>query len=703
MESNLHENGLKRQDHEEVKLHNMKPVDSNLNDNNSEKIYERDNLFADAHHEQEQQQTLMNTDMKSMEADDDTNGENTCCFIWKYITFNRGLNIATFTILGALTNFMTYSVPSYISSQVSSLEKQFGLSSAEFGFINSANDIGFLLVVLLASHFGRDAHIPKLFSVLTLFVGVTVGCMSLTYLLRPISYLELLENSASLNGTIGNNSVNVTAATANIYLCSDGKSRIVEEANCASNQVKSHSAYFLFVFFMIALGICKGPRSSLFPTYIDNNVPEKHHSAIFIGLMIAFLILGNAFIFVLGGIISRIPADLDGKGMTPSDPNWIGAWWIGFLFIAAITILFGFPLMFYPREIPKQKQPKSRPGNLDSAVLRLVKETTENHKTEETGKTSFIEKLKDLPSSLKGLLTNPIYVLLLVGDCILVFCFGGLRSFLQKYLEHQFFLPVWESNYILAIVGLLGSLVGIMLGCIIITRLRLEKRGMISMKLIAYGICIVLEIVASCLSCEAPLIINNPMNNISLNSNMSALVDDCNCDIRQYFPVCGYDQQNYFSPCHAGCMEGNNLKFTNCKGIPGMSATAGLCPIDCGAKYLFIVLTTIIGIVGMASVPPGYLLVVRTPSEKDKALGIGFYSMILSAGGFLPAPVVFGRAIDLVCILWDMKCNERGACKLYDLDSLRGVIFFPMIFGRFISFLAFILVFYLHNGKQKKT
>ncbi|XP_036354478.1 solute carrier organic anion transporter family member 1A3-like [Octopus sinensis] len=286
MENNLPENEVGLPFYEDVELHNMKPVDGNNleTDNNSKEIYERDKLFADAHHEQEQQQTLMNTDEKSMKADD-TNGEkNTCCFIWKYVTFNRGLNIATLTFLGSLTNSLTNAVAPYITSQVSSLEKQFGLSSAEFGFINSSNDIGYLLVILAASHFAKDAHLPKLFSVLTLFVGVTVGCMSLTYLLRPISYLELLENSASLNGTFGNNSVNVTAATSNIYLCSDGKSRIVEEANCASDQVKSRTLYVWFVFSMIILGVCKGPTSSLLPTYIDNNVPKKHHSSFFIDI-----------------------------------------------------------------------------------------------------------------------------------------------------------------------------------------------------------------------------------------------------------------------------------------------------------------------------------------------------------------------------------------------------------------------------------
>ena len=34
--------------------------------------------------------------------------------------------------------------------------------------------------------------------------------------------------------------------------------------------------------------------------------------------------------------------------LNEKDPRWVGAWWIGFPVIAALLLLFSFPLIFFP-------------------------------------------------------------------------------------------------------------------------------------------------------------------------------------------------------------------------------------------------------------------------------------------------------------------------------------------------------------------
>lgn len=38
--------------------------------------------------------------------------------------------------------------------------------------------------------------------------------------------------------------------------------------------------------------------------------------------------------------------------MTPDNPHWVGAWWIGFLAGGAAALLVAFPILGYPRQLP---------------------------------------------------------------------------------------------------------------------------------------------------------------------------------------------------------------------------------------------------------------------------------------------------------------------------------------------------------------
>lgn len=42
------------------------------------------------------------------------------------------------------------------------------------------------------------------------------------------------------------------------------------------------------------------------------------------------------------------------------------------------------------------------------------------------------------------------------------------------------------------------------------------------------------------------------LGNTMLNSTCSS---NCNCDSTEYLPVCGSDDRDYLTPCHAGCLD----------------------------------------------------------------------------------------------------------------------------------------------------
>lgn len=44
---------------------------------------------------------------------------------------------------------------------------------------------------------------------------------------------------------------------------------------------------------------------------------------------------------------------------------------------------------------------------------------------------------------------------------------------------------------------------------------------------------------------------------------------------------------------------------------------------------------------------------------------------------WLPAPVLYGSAIDTTCLLWQTKCKRKAACQYYDNTLLRQRSGFP--------------------------
>ena len=62
-------------------------------------------------------------------------------------------SLVPFCLVFGIGSLFSQSVTVYLSSQITVLERAFGLNSSKSGLLLSANDIGFVVTVLLASHF----------------------------------------------------------------------------------------------------------------------------------------------------------------------------------------------------------------------------------------------------------------------------------------------------------------------------------------------------------------------------------------------------------------------------------------------------------------------------------------------------------------------------------------------------------------------
>lgn len=64
-------------------------------------------------------------------------------------------HLLPFSFIFGSQTLITNSLSFYLSSQITTIEKQFDISSTDTGIILAGNDIGFLLSVLLVSYLGH--------------------------------------------------------------------------------------------------------------------------------------------------------------------------------------------------------------------------------------------------------------------------------------------------------------------------------------------------------------------------------------------------------------------------------------------------------------------------------------------------------------------------------------------------------------------
>ena len=205
--------------------------------------------------------------------------------------------LSIFTCICSISAVFSHAITMYISSQIPVLEKQFHLRSSQSGFIISCNEIGFLLTVLLASHFGKNWHIPRFISLCTLLFGLATLCMSAAYFIRPETPWDSVREFLNTHNT---SIARETLPHAELdLLCTPDSIKKhhhhPDEEDChfksIGNISKSHAAYAIFIVFMILQGMAKAPRSSLVPLYVDNNVSDQSRTGFLMGKLANFLYL----------------------------------------------------------------------------------------------------------------------------------------------------------------------------------------------------------------------------------------------------------------------------------------------------------------------------------------------------------------------------------------------------------------------------
>nr|XP_044989012.1 solute carrier organic anion transporter family member 4C1 [Jaculus jaculus] len=540
-----------------------------------------------------------------------------------------------------------------VNISISTIEKRYEMKSSLTGLISSSYDIAFCLLSLFVSFFGERGHKPRWLASASFMIGLGALVFSLPQFFSGTYKLgSIFEDTCS--------------TTRN-------------STGCISSTSSLSNYLYVFILGQLLLGTGGTPLYTLGTAFIDDSVPT-HKSSLYIGIGYSMSILGPAIGYVLGGQLLTMYIDVamgQSSDVTEDDPRWLGAWWIGFLLAWLFAWSLIMPFSCFPKQLPGTA--KIQAGK--TSQTHQNKSTSFQHVDENFGKS-----IKDFPMALKNLMRNTVFMCLVLSTSSEALVTTGFATFLPKFIENQFGLTSSFAATLGGAVLIPGAALGQILGGVLVSKFKMTCKNTMKFALFTSGVALLLSFVFIYAKCE-----NEPFAGVSESYNGTGALGNltapcnarCNCLRSYYYPLCGGNGVQYFSPCFAGCLNSvSNRKpkmYYNCSCIEGkvdiapttesfsFEAKAGKCETKCMNLPIFLGIFFITVIFTFMAGTPITVSILRCVNHRQRALALGVQFMLLRLLGTIPGPIIFGITIDSTCILWDINdCGIKGACWIYD-------------------------------------
>ncbi|KAM6225329.1 solute carrier organic anion transporter family member 4C1-like [Rhynchocyon petersi] len=539
-----------------------------------------------------------------------------------------------------------------VNISISTIEKRYELKSSLTGLISSSYDISFCILSLFVSFFGERGHKPRWLAFASFMIGLGALVFSLPHFFSGEYQLGSIFEDTCL-ATRNSTSCNPSTSTLSNYL-------------------------YVFILGQLLLGTGGTPLYTLGTTFIDDSVPT-HKSSLYIGIGYSMSILGPAIGYILGGRLLTVYIDVtvgQSTGITEDDPRWLGAWWIGFL----LTWFFAWSLI-----IPFSCFPKHLPGTAKIQAGKISQAHQNKSSSKEVDK-NFGKSFKDFPAALKNLMRNTVFMCLVLSTTSEALVTTGFATFLPKFIENQFGLSSSFAATLGGAVLIPGAALGQVLGGVFVSKFKLTCKNAMKFSLSTSIVAFLLSFVFIYAKCE-----NEPFAGVSESYNGTGVLGNltapcnanCNCLRSYYYPVCGKDGVQYFSPCFSGCMNSASNTHTkvyyNCSCIEGKTeilsdaesfgfeAKAGKCETHCIYLPIFLGIFFVTIIFTFMAGTPITVSILRCVNNNQRSLALGIQFLFLRLLGTIPGPIIFGTTIDSTCVLWDInECGIQGACWVYN-------------------------------------
>ncbi|XP_039618293.1 solute carrier organic anion transporter family member 2A1 [Polypterus senegalus] len=616
---------------------------------------------------------------------------------WRNAFFS---NIKVFVFFHCLLQLSQLLYSSYIKSTITTIEKRFELNSFSSGFISSLHEVGNAALIVFVSYFGSHVHRPRIIGIGGLLMSASALLLTLPHFLsEPYQFSSIPFGNSSKSQELCQWRSNISMSLATQAKCDQQLSQKVKETN---------SLWMLMATAQLLAGVGSVPIQPFGISYVDD-FADPRNSALYIAILFAVSVFGPSIGYLMGSGMLRIYVDVGRMipglpVLTPRDPRWIGAWWMGLLISSGFLAISSLPYFFFPRTISKDTD--TLPGDNENAILKDTLNRDES---------SFFSFIRKFPRIFVRLLLNPFFMLLVLTQCCFSSVIAALATFLSKFLEKQYGTTASYASLLMGAFNLPAAAIGMLLGGIIMKRMALSlkiiPRFSVVVLLISVLLCLPLFFMGCPTQRIAGIYPSQDQNKYPIDRNLQGLCNvGCGCSNRTFNPVCGSDNIEYLSPCHAGCTNHTDINsrgsvtYTNCKCIgkgESGSARSGSCLTECSEFLLpVIVIISLASLVASLSHNPIYMTVLRMVASEEKSFAIGVQFLLMRVLAWLPVPAVFGKVIDTSCIRWSSLCTGRtGACIYYDNDILRNRYLGIQIGYKLLG--IFLLIIF--NWKMKRT
>jgi len=584
---------------------------------------------------------------------------------------------------------------SYLSSVLSTIEKQFGIKSKETAWVFSGNEISQICFIFVLPFLG-------LIKKRALWTSVAM-ILTASGLLLCASPFFVKDKSLYEGGWNTHFSPD---------LCGEENKSQVDD--CSSKVRDFSGMVIIFVGFFIT-GIGSSFFYSFGIPYMDDNV-SKDSSPNVLGVVLGSRTLGPGLGYLLGSACLSVYVSPGREGsLVEGDDGWLGAWWLGFVIVGSLTALVAPFLALFPERLQSDDATDAK---------RLEKNKDETPKT-------GMDYIEDTKACAIRLMKNRLYLCNLFSAVAALLAFVGFGTFIPKYFEYHFRQKATKTG-----LSSLGSSIftgmGILISGQVIGKYKFRAKTLAAWSMIV-GILAVLTLVGmSLIACPRLEVYN-----------VEECHSSCACSQSEFKPTCSLDGVTlFFSPCHAGCRSSSisvidgedKTLFDDCSCITQAAAqrnltvsrvwwreerldhplvigdedevpsggVEGFCPSsNCdNLFYLTIGVTGFMSFLASTSRVGGTLINLRAVDPQDKSASLVITISFLSLFAFFPSPIIFGALIDNTCTIWGSNCGEETNCLLYDTDAMRNTMCLFTAACFFVSFLFDVGVWKFSDGLQ---